>query len=89
MQISEIGISAVVCNQEFCSEVDKKKRVSRIFGWIFLGRILSHSPTQLSCVDRQMIIQIELDGVNELCFACPYHLKTDILKGSSSLLVQA
>ena len=21
-----------------------------------------------------------LDGVNELCFACPYHLKTDILK---------
>ena len=24
MQISEIGISAVVCNQEFCSEVDKK-----------------------------------------------------------------
>ena len=64
MQISEIGISAVVCNQEFCSEVDKKKRVSKISGWIFLGRILSHSPTQLSCVDRQMIIQIELGALN-------------------------
>lgn len=37
----------------------------------FSDRILSHSPTQLSFVDRQMIIQIGLDGVKHVGFAGP------------------